>query len=67
MFNPLIPGTYDNPIYIKMPATDVGLKATYITSYKLNLTNATIDDTGESSGFYVYLRQANDQTTRNSC
>lgn len=52
MFNPLIPGTYDSPIYIKMPATDVGLKATYITSYKLNLTNATIDDTGETSGFY---------------
>ena len=52
MFNPLIPGTYDNPIYIKMPATAVGLKANYITSYKLNLTNATIDDTGETSGFY---------------
>lgn len=52
MFNPLIPGTYDNPIYIKMPATAVGLKANYTTSYKLNLTNATIDDTGETSGFY---------------
>lgn len=52
MFNPLIPGTYDNPIYIKMPATPVGLKANYISSYKLSLTNATIDDTGETSGFY---------------
>ena len=52
MFNPLVPGTYDNPIYIKMPATAVGLKANYTTSYKLNLTNATIDDTGETSGFY---------------
>lgn len=52
MFNPLVPGTYDNPIYIKMPATAVGLKANYITSYKLNLTNATIDSTGETSGFY---------------
>lgn len=52
MFNPLVPGTYDNPIYIKMPVTAVGLKANYITSYKLGLTNATIDATGETSGFY---------------
>lgn len=52
MFNPLIPGTYDNPIYIKMPATAVGLKANYTASYKLSLSNATIDDTGETSGFY---------------
>ena len=52
MFNPLIPGTYDNPIYIKMPATDVGLKANYTASYKLSLLNATIDDTGETFGFY---------------
>lgn len=52
MFNPLVPGTYDNPIYIRMPATAVGLKANYTTSYKLGLTNATIDSTGETSGFY---------------
>ena len=52
MFNPLVPGTYDNPIYIRMPATAVGLKANYIASYKLGLTNATIDSTGETSGFY---------------
>ena len=52
MFNPLIPGTYDNPIYIKMPSTAVGLKATYKIAYKLSLTNATIDDTGETSGYY---------------
>ena len=52
MFNPLIPGTYTDPIEIKMPATDVGLKANYTTSYKLSLTSATIDETGETSGFY---------------
>lgn len=52
MFNPTVPGTYDNPIYIKMPATAVGLKATYVASYKLSLTNATINATGETTGYY---------------
>ena len=52
MFNPLIPGTKQEPIYIKMPATAVGLKANYTTSYKLALSNAKIDKTGETSGFY---------------
>ena len=52
MFNPLIPGTEQEPIYIKMPATAVGLKANYTTAYKLALTDATIDETGETSGFY---------------
>lgn len=52
MFNPLIPGTEQEPVYIKMPAMAVGLKANYTTAYKLALSNAKIDETGEVSGFY---------------
>lgn len=52
MFNPKIPGTYDHPIEIRMPATDVGLKATYKTFYRLSLTNATIDGTEKTFDYY---------------
>lgn len=52
MFNPKIPGTYDHPVEIRMPATAVGLKATYKTFYRLSLTNATIDGTEKTFDYY---------------
>lgn len=53
MFNVLTPGTQAVPQYIKMPNHAVEITATYNTLYRLTLTNATINTTGTSQGYYV--------------
>lgn len=53
MFNVLTPGNSTVPQYIKMPGQATEVTATYTTKYRLSLTNATIDSTGETSGYFV--------------
>lgn len=53
MFDVSNPGTAEEPIYIKMPGKATELIGNYTTSYKLELTGATIDGTEEESvGYY---------------
>jgi hypothetical protein len=52
MFNVRTPGTANAPQFIKMPGKNTEIQATYKTLYKLSLTNGTIDESGESTGYY---------------
>lgn len=53
MFNVKIPGTVQDPQFIKMPAIDrVELTPTYKTKYRLTVNNGVIDKEGANKGYY---------------
>ena len=52
MFDVLTPGTAAVPQTIKMPGKNTEISAVFTTKYKMTLTNATIDSTGLSEGFF---------------